>query len=73
MNYPFLLSPTFIFFTLTTYLHTYLKKKKNGNQNDFAVLTACDGKNKTNSAFKLWENSMWFQPSVGGVAIGAHY
>lgn len=39
------------------------------DHNVFVVLTACDGKNKANSAFKLRENSTWFRPSVGGVAI----
>ena len=39
------------------------------DHNIFAVLTAYDGKNKANSAFKLPENSTWFCPSAGGVAI----
>jgi hypothetical protein len=39
------------------------------DHNVFAVLTAYDGKNKASSAFKLPENSTWFRPSVGGVAI----
>lgn len=36
--------------------------------NIFAVLTACDKKNRANSAFKLPENSTWFRPPVGGIA-----
>jgi len=39
------------------------------DHNVFAVLTAYDGKNKANSAFRLPENSTWFHSSVGGVAI----
>lgn len=34
----------------------------------FAVLTPCDPKNKASSAFKLQQNSNWFQGAVGGVA-----
>ncbi|KAK4981719.1 hypothetical protein LTR66_009760 [Elasticomyces elasticus] len=36
--------------------------------NVFAVLTACDSKNKASSAFKLPHNSRWFRKAIGGVA-----
>lgn len=39
------------------------------DHNVFAVFTAYNGKNKANSVFKLRENSIWFRPSVRGVAI----
>ena len=38
------------------------------NHNVFAVLTACDQKNKASSAFKLPLNSRWFREAMGGVA-----
>jgi hypothetical protein len=38
------------------------------DHNVFAVLTACDQKNKASSAFKLPHNSRWFRKAVGGVA-----
>lgn len=36
--------------------------------NVFAVLTACDQKNKASSAFKLPQNAKWFHKATGGVA-----
>jgi len=39
------------------------------DHNVFAILTGCDGKDRANSAFRLPENSTWFRPSFGGVAV----
>jgi hypothetical protein len=38
------------------------------DHNVFAVLTACDQKNKASSAFRLPHNSIWFRKASGGVA-----
>lgn len=38
------------------------------NHGVFAVLTACDQKNKAISAFKLPQNAKWFRKAIGGVA-----